>query len=101
MNDRRTFLAQSGALIASPLMGAGTATQGVVMCIQPRTVDLVARRGKRVEMAPEHVVDDVLARVTVLLDRPVRPADGTFAAMGREYAIGVSRSRARWWMAAP
>jgi len=53
---------------ASSLVGSGTATQGVVMCNQPRTVDLVARRSKRVEMAPDFVVEDVLARITVLLD---------------------------------
>lgn len=53
---------------AAPLMGAGTVTQGVVMCNQPRTVDLVAGRAKKVETVPEHVMDDVLARMAVLID---------------------------------
>ena len=53
---------------AASLMGAGTGTQGVVMCNQPRTVDLVARRAKKVETVPEHVMDDVLARMAVLID---------------------------------
>ena len=37
---------------AASLMGAGTLTQGVVMCNQPRTVDLVARRAMKVESVP-------------------------------------------------
>ena len=53
---------------AASLMGTGTVTQGVVMCNQPRTVDLVARRAKKVEAVPRHVIDDVLARMAVLID---------------------------------
>ena len=53
---------------AASLMGTGTVTQGVVMCNQPRTVDLVARRAKRVEAVPSHFIDDVLARMAVLID---------------------------------
>ena len=53
---------------AASLMGTGTVTQGVVMCNQPRTVDLVARRAKKVEAVPQHVIDDVLARMAVLID---------------------------------
>lgn len=53
---------------AASLMGTGTLTQGVVMCNQPRTVDLVARRAKKVEAVPQHVIDDVLARMAVLID---------------------------------
>lgn len=53
---------------AASLMGTGTVTQGVVMCNQPRTVDLVARRAKKVEAVPEYVMDDVLARMAVLID---------------------------------
>ena len=53
---------------AAPLMGSGTATQGVVMCNQPRTVDLAARRAKRVEAVPDHVIEDVLARIAALLE---------------------------------
>lgn len=44
------------------------ATQGVVMSNQPRTINLVARRAKRVEVVPEFVIDDVLARIAVLLE---------------------------------
>ena len=53
---------------AAPLMGSGTATQGVVMCNQPRTIDLVACHAKRIESVPEHVIEDVLARIAALLE---------------------------------
>lgn len=53
---------------AAPLMGSGTATQGVVMCNQPRTVDLLARRARRVETVPDYVIEDVLARIAALLE---------------------------------
>jgi mRNA interferase ChpB len=53
---------------AVPLSGSGTETQGVVLCNQIRTVDLGARGVKRVESAPEVVIDDVLARVQALFE---------------------------------
>lgn len=49
-------------------MGSGTKTQGVGMCNQPRTVDLISRRGKFIELAPEFVIDEALARVRVIVD---------------------------------
>ena len=49
-------------------MGSGTATQGVVMCNQPRTIDLVARRAKKVEAVPDYVIEDVLGRIAALLE---------------------------------
>ena len=42
------------------LQGAGTATTGVVLCSQVRALDLRAPGGRRVEQAPEFVVDMVL-----------------------------------------
>ena len=42
------------------LLGAGTATTGVVLCAQIRALDLKARNGKRVETAPDFVVNEVL-----------------------------------------
>ena len=36
-------------------------TDGVVLCNQPRVLDISARRGKRIERAPDSVVDEVLA----------------------------------------
>jgi mRNA-degrading endonuclease toxin of MazEF toxin-antitoxin module len=51
-----------------PMMGAGTNTQGVVLCNQVRMLDFKQRGGKVIETAPENIVDDVLARVRALLD---------------------------------
>jgi len=48
------------------LMNTGTETQGVVMCNQPRTID--ARAARFVEHAQDHVVDEVLARLQVLVE---------------------------------
>ncbi|MEQ5818238.1 type II toxin-antitoxin system ChpB family toxin [Halomonas sp. SCS19] len=47
---------------------SGTRTQGVVLVNQIRTVDLEARGARRVESAPDHVVDDALARVRTLFE---------------------------------
>ena len=48
---------------AVTLLGAGTRTQGVIICNQPRTVALRARGAKRIESAPDVVVDEVLMRI--------------------------------------
>src|SRR5436305_12700589 len=48
---------------AVPLTGAGTMTTGIVRCDQPRALDLGARRGKRLEIVPIAIMDEVLARV--------------------------------------
>ena len=53
---------------AVPLMGAGTATTGVVRCDQPRALDLRARGGKKVERIPQTILDDILARVAALFE---------------------------------
>ncbi|GLH34279.1 type II toxin-antitoxin system ChpB family toxin [Pseudomonas sp. TWI672] len=53
---------------AVTLSGAGTQTQGVVLCNQIRTVDLEARGAKRVESVPEVVILDALARVQTLFN---------------------------------
>ena len=42
------------------LQGAGTSTTGVVLCSQLRALDLRARNGKRIERAPDFIVDLVL-----------------------------------------
>ncbi|PQQ35546.1 mRNA interferase PemK [Photorhabdus luminescens] len=52
---------------AVSLDGAGTRTTGVVRCDQPRTIDMGARGGKRLERVPAKIMDDVLARLTVIL----------------------------------
>ncbi|MEE4080843.1 type II toxin-antitoxin system ChpB family toxin [Pseudomonas viridiflava] len=53
---------------AVPLGGSGTETQGVVLCNQIRTVDLQARGAKRIESAPDVVINDALARVQALFE---------------------------------
>ncbi|ANY89341.1 MULTISPECIES: type II toxin-antitoxin system ChpB family toxin [Pseudomonas] len=54
---------------AVTLSGAGTQTQGVILCNQLRTVDLDARGAKRIESAPDVVIEDALARVQTLFDQ--------------------------------
>jgi mRNA-degrading endonuclease toxin of MazEF toxin-antitoxin module len=53
---------------AVSLMGAGTKTTGVVRCDQPRALDLRARGAIRLESIPEHVVDEVLSKVSPLFE---------------------------------
>jgi len=53
---------------AVSLSGAGLNTTGVVIASQPRTIDLKARNARRVETAPNFVVDDVLARLAAILE---------------------------------
>lgn len=51
---------------AVTLMGSGTQTQGVVMCNQPRTVDLAARAARFTEDVDTEVLDEVLARLQAI-----------------------------------
>ena len=53
---------------AVPLAGAETQTTGVVRCDQPRAIDLAARAGKKLESAPEAIVNEVLARLLPIFD---------------------------------
>jgi mRNA interferase ChpB len=49
------------------LEGAGTKTMGVIRCDQPRTIDIAARNGVRLERIPDAVVNEVLARLDAML----------------------------------
>jgi mRNA interferase ChpB len=49
------------------LMGAGTRTTGVIRCDQPRALDFTARNAKRLESVPQVILDDVLAKLAVLV----------------------------------
>jgi mRNA-degrading endonuclease toxin of MazEF toxin-antitoxin module len=51
---------------AVSLMGAGTNATGIILCHQLRALDLKARNGRFSERVPEHIMDEVLARVQVL-----------------------------------
>ena len=46
---------------------AGTRTVGVIRCDQPRTLDLAARNGERLEAVPEQIMHEVLARLATIL----------------------------------
>ncbi len=48
---------------AVSLMGSGTQTTGVVRCDQPRALDIASRRGRKLEIVPQSVLDEVLAKV--------------------------------------
>lgn len=53
---------------AVSLMGAGTKTTGVIRCDQPRALDLRARKAKKLEAAPDYIVDEVLSKVSPLFE---------------------------------
>jgi mRNA interferase ChpB len=53
---------------AVTLMGTGTETQGVIMCNQPRTIDMVARSGRFVEDVPDDLLDEVMARLQPIFE---------------------------------
>jgi mRNA-degrading endonuclease toxin of MazEF toxin-antitoxin module len=53
---------------AVPLAGAGTKTTGIVRCDQPRTLDLAARGGRKLERIPDAIMDDVLARISPIFE---------------------------------
>jgi mRNA-degrading endonuclease toxin of MazEF toxin-antitoxin module len=53
---------------AVSLMSAGTRATGIVRCDQPRALDLRARRGKKLESVPDHIVDEVLSKVGPLFE---------------------------------
>lgn len=53
---------------AASLTGAGTDTQGVVLCNQARVLEFEARTARFIERMPEAITQDVLARVAALLE---------------------------------
>ena len=53
---------------AVSLSDAGTRTTGVVRCDQPRSLDLTARNGTRLETVPELMMDEILARLATILE---------------------------------
>ncbi len=53
---------------AVSLSGAGTKVQGVVLCNQPRVLDLKARGGQFVERVPPFIMHEVLARLATLIE---------------------------------
>ena len=53
---------------AVSLTGTGTRTQGVALINKVRMLDLAARKARRVERAPQAVIDEALGRLMALLD---------------------------------
>ena len=53
---------------AVSLESAGIHTIGVIRCDQPRSIDLTARNGERLEIVPEILMNDVLARLAAILE---------------------------------
>jgi mRNA interferase ChpB len=53
---------------AVSLMGVGTKTTGVIRCDQPRALDVRARKAKKLETAPDYIVDEVLSKVSALFE---------------------------------
>jgi len=53
---------------AVSLMNTGCKTQGVALINKCRMMDLVARKAKKVEKAPQEVVDDALGRLMALFE---------------------------------
>ena len=53
---------------AVSLTGAGMKTTGVVRCDQPRVLDLVSRKGRKLESVPSAIMDEVLAKVATLFE---------------------------------
>jgi mRNA-degrading endonuclease toxin of MazEF toxin-antitoxin module len=53
---------------AVTLESAGTKTTGVVRCDQPRTLDLSARGGRKLESVPDGIMDEVLARLAPIFE---------------------------------
>ncbi len=50
------------------LDGTGAATSGVIRCDQPRALDLTIGQSHRVERAPLQVIDEVMAKLTAIMN---------------------------------
>ena len=51
-----------------PLSGTGLDSQGLVLCHQTTSKDINAREPRKIERAPDYIVNDVLARVRAVLE---------------------------------
>jgi mRNA-degrading endonuclease toxin of MazEF toxin-antitoxin module len=49
-------------------LGDGGKTTGVIRCDQPRALDLATRGGRKLESVPDEVMDEVLAKVSPILE---------------------------------
>lgn len=53
---------------AVTLTGTGCKTQGVALVNKIRMLDLAARKARRIERAPQAVIDDAIGRLVALID---------------------------------
>jgi mRNA interferase ChpB len=53
---------------AVTLMDMGTETQGVILCNQPRAIDMGAWSGRFVEDVPDDLLDEVMARLQPIFE---------------------------------
>lgn len=53
---------------AVQLTGTGCKTHGVALVNKIRMLDLAARKARKIERAPQEVIDDAIARLVALLD---------------------------------
>ncbi len=53
---------------AVSLMNTGCKTQGVALINKCRMMDLVARKAKKIERAPQEVIDDAMGRLMALFE---------------------------------
>ncbi|MDA8025492.1 MAG: type II toxin-antitoxin system PemK/MazF family toxin [Actinomycetota bacterium] len=53
---------------AVSLQDAGTSTNGIVRCDQPRAIDLGARNARWLEKVPGSVLDEVLAKLAPIFE---------------------------------
>ena len=53
---------------AVSLLGAGINTVGVIRCDQPRVLDLLARKARKLERIPPMIMDEVLAKLITLFE---------------------------------
>jgi mRNA interferase ChpB len=66
ITSRGDFARTAG--FAVTLEGAGTKTTGIIRCDQPRALDLGARSGKKLENAPDAIVNEVLAKLATIFE---------------------------------
>ena len=53
---------------AVTLTGTGCRTQGVALVNKIRMLDLAARQARKIERAPQEVIEDAIGRLTAILD---------------------------------
>lgn len=47
---------------------SGCNTTGIIRCDQPRVLDLTARHGRKVDSAPQSVIDDMMAKISTIFE---------------------------------